>query len=341
MDPKPVRMALVGCGGMGMGHLAILAKRPEIELVACCDLEEQKARAAGEKHDCAWYAEYEKMLERDDIDAVDIVTWSGNHADLGILAAESGRHVLTEKPLDLDLRKIDRLIETCDDKGLKLGCIFQSRFETGNRRIKEAIDAGKLGEILSCCGYIKWYRSQEYYDRAAWSGTWKLDGGCLANQGIHTIDQMVWMAGPVAECVYASIQTKLHNMEAEDFAIAVVHYESGAMGVIEGTTCAYPDGLPGGIQVVGSKGCAAAGGPQFILKYESMEDEPPAEEKPAEAGPHGRRDPLAIGMGGHEGQILDFVMAIQEDRQPWVTGRDARVAVDCLSKVYDRYRKGH
>jgi predicted dehydrogenase len=340
MDPKPVRLALVGCGGMGNGHLKILAKREEVQLVACCDIEEQKARQAGETYGCDWYTEYEKMLARDDIDAVDVVTWSGNHAELGTLAAESGRHVLTEKPIDLDLRKIDRLIETCDRKKLKLGCIFQSRFGPQNRQVKQAIDEGKLGRILSCSGYIKWYRAQSYYDRAAWAGTWALDGGCLANQSIHTIDQMVWMAGPVAKCVYCNLQTKLHNMEAEDFAIAVVKFENDAVGVIEATTCAAPDGLPGGIQIFGSKGSAAVGGGQFVLKYEGMEQEPKPEEKPAEEGTHGRRDPLAIGLGGHEAQILDFVQAIQYGGEPFVTGRAARVAVDCLTKIYDRHRKG-
>jgi len=332
MAGDELRVGLAGCGGIGNEHLKVWQKTPGARVVAVCDVKPERAEKAGEMTGAQVFTDYLAMLEKADIEAVDICTWSGLHAEQGIMAAERGLHVLTEKPIDLNLERIDKLIATARAKKVKLACVFQYRCGSQIRRAKELIDEGKLGTIISCSTYVKWWRAQEYYDSdTAWRGTWQFDGGVLSNQGIHSIDQMCWLAGPVAEVEYAHIGTVAHRMEAEDFAIAVVRFESGARGVVEGTTAAYP-GLSTRTEIFGTMGSAVFHGDQVeSFKVRGEEIDLSAKD---ERVTDGRADPLAIGMAGHAAQLLDFVQCIREDREPLVTGESARVSVDALNKIY-------
>jgi predicted dehydrogenase len=277
------------------------------------------------------YTDLAEMLKKADIDAVDICTPSGLHAEMAIMALKAGKHVLTEKPIDIDIKKVDELLKVADETGLKLACIFQNRFTPELQRAKQLIDEGKLGKIISASTYCKWYRGQNYYDSDAWRGTWALDGGVLSNQAIHSIDQFTWLAGPAAEVEYAHIDTVMHEMEAEDFALAVVRFENGARGVIEATTCSYP-GFVLKTELFGTKGSMATSNAK-VTQFKINGEDVDLASAPAEDG-SGASDPMAIGLGGHALQLHDFVQCIREDREPLVSGRAARVAVDLLNKIY-------
>ncbi|MGB9619898.1 MAG: Gfo/Idh/MocA family protein, partial [Armatimonadota bacterium] len=226
----------------------------------------------------------------------------------------------------------DKLLEMADRSGLVLASIFNNRAGKEIRRANQLIREGALGRLISGSTYIKWWRAQSYYDKDAWRGTWALDGGCLSNQGIHAIDQLCWMCGPVKEVNYCHIETAMHRMEAEDFAVAALTFESGARGVIEATTCCYP-GMSIRTEVFGTNGSAVFEGSR-VVSFEVQDGKVDLGEQTA-AKADGRSDPLAIGLEGHMAQLTDFVNCIRTGAQPIVPGREARVAVDALTKLYN------
>jgi predicted dehydrogenase len=270
------------------------------------------------------------MLARDDVQVVNVCTPSGLHAEHGIAAAEAGKHVITEKPIDIVLAKIDRLIEVCERKGVKLACIFQHRFNPGARRVKAALEQGKFGQPLLCATSVKWFRAQSYYDGDDWRGTWALDGGVLSNQAIHYIDQMVWLMGEVKEVTFAEIATRARRMEAEDIAQATVHFANGAWGFIQASTITWP-GLATRIEVCGTTGAAVMEGDGLALYRVE------GEEEKIEGGggtSAAAADPALGALTGHDAQIADFIAALREGRDPYVTGREARRAVALLTDIY-------
>ncbi len=330
--PSDLRVGVVGCGAMGQGHLGLWPKIPGARVTAVCDpVPDRAERAAGELNACC-YTDLEEMLSSGRIDALDICTPSGLHADQGMAAVRHGIHVLCEKPLDLNVARADALIQACHDAHLTLGSIFQRRAYPGARRVAEAVEQGQMGRILSCSGYVKWWRPQSYYSTGGWRGTWALDGGVLANQAIHTLDHLCWLAGPVAEVEYACLQTAEHEIEAEDFALAVLRFESGARGVIEATTCCMPD-LCSRVEVFGTRGSAAFEDATVVRFGLDGQDWLASLDQPQERIGGGSQ-PMAISLRGHETLLADFVEAVRDGRPPMVTGEQARMSVDALNKIY-------
>jgi UDP-N-acetyl-2-amino-2-deoxyglucuronate dehydrogenase len=329
-----LRIGVVGLGAMGQAHVDVWQKVAGGQVRAVCDASRERADSTATRIDATAFYDVATMAASGLIDAVDIATPSGLHADQGIAAAEHGLHVLVEKPLDLVIEKADRLIELCESKGLTLACIFQRRSYGGAQAVANAIHEGRMGRLLSCSAYVKWWRGQEYYDSAGWRGTRALDGGVLANQAIHAIDQLCWFAGPVAEVDYACLETACHQMESEDFAIAVLRFESGARGVIEATTCCSPD-ICSRVEVFGTRGAASFD--DAIVTRFALDGEDPMPALPKEEGKLGGGSvPMAISLQGHEAQFRDFVEAVRTRRKPMVSGRDARMSVDALSKIYEK-----
>ena len=248
----------------------------------------------------------------------------------GIDAALAGKHVMTEKPIDINLDKIDGLVKTCAKSKVKLACIFQHRFNPHARRLKAALEQGKFGQLLFCNISVKWFRAQSYYDGDDWRGTWALDGGVLSNQAIHYIDQMVWLMGEVKEVTFAEIATRARRMEAEDIAEATVHFSNGAWGSIQASTITWP-GLATRIEVCGTTGAAVMEGDG--LTFYRVEGE---EEKIEGGGgtSAAAADPALGALTGHDAQIANFIAALREDRDPYVTGREARRSVALLTEIY-------
>lgn len=332
-----VRFGIVGVGNIAGFHAKAIGLVEGAELVAC----HARTRASGEEwsreHGCDYASTLDELLSRNDVDAVAITTPSGTHADIGVQVAQAGKHVLCEKPIDITVQKVDQLIEACDSNGVLLGAIFQSRFGEGARAAKRAVESGRFGELTQCSAYIPWFRSKEYYASAGWRGTWALDGGgALMNQGIHAVDLLLWLAGEVAE-VSARCDTRLHDIEVEDNAVAWLKFTSGALGVIQGSTACYP-GESKRVELKGERGSI------------TLVDDVPALWQFEEAAPEdkevlrlqqnasiggGASDPKAISVDGHRAQYADFVRAIQENREPAVPGREGRRAVQVIRAIYE------
>lgn len=325
---KPVNFALIGCGGIAGHHAEAMKSLEEVRLVAVQDLAPETARRMAEKYGCDWHQDYDELLARPDVEAVDLCTPSGLHPGQGIQAALAGKHVLSEKPIGLNLAKIDELISTCDRQGVKLGSIFQSRFGPNNRKVKQAIEQGKFGRLVFVNADCKWWRSQQYYDSSSWRGSWAMDGGVLANQAIHCLDQLVWLTDELPEVVSAQIATLDRRMEAENVAQVELRFSNGARGFVQASSVTYP-GLPARVEVCGTKGCAILSSDDLLF-YQVEGEQAAGGDKSAS----GESDPLAISWKLHALQIQDFARAIREDRQPYVDGRQARRTVEFLMRIY-------
>jgi UDP-N-acetyl-2-amino-2-deoxyglucuronate dehydrogenase len=344
---KGVGFAVIGTGNIGKHHIDCIKEAKGAELVAICGRRPEVVGPLAEANGVAGYTDFQEMLQRDDIDVVNICTPSGVHSDMIQKCAEAGKHVITEKPLDITLDRIDKAIYACREAGVKLACIFQNRFIGTNQAIKEFIDQGGLGRLLIGTASILWYRPQEYYDKGGWRGTWALDGGgALMNQSIHTIDLLQWFMGPV-ESVMGHAGALNHNIETEDTGLAILKFKNGAVGTILGTTCAYP-GLATMIQLMGQKGSIVSDNNKlkaWKIQKDTKEEEMAEEAKMLKAygaldAESGLADPTAITKEGHIFQIEDMVRAIEEGRDPVLTGEDARHSVEIILSIYESSKTG-
>ena len=340
---SPIRFAIIGTGNIADFHARAIDLVNNAQLVAVHSRREEPGQTFAQGHNAEFVADYNALLARSDIDAICITTPSGTHADLGIAAAKAGKHVLTEKPLDITPARVDGLVRACEDNKVQLGGIFQSRFGPGAQAVKSAVDAGRFGKLAWASAYVPWFRSAEYYASAGWRGTWDLDGGgALMNQSIHAIDMILWLAGDWDE-VSARCTNVLHKgLEVEDTAMAWVKFKSGALGVIQGSTACYP-GEPKRVELKGSTGSATLVDDMPTLwQFESDAPEDDAVRELANQAQigGGASDPNSISIEGHRAQIEDFAAAILENREPAIAGREGRRAVELICAIYQSSQTG-
>ncbi len=322
---------IIGCGTISGVHISAIEQIPEATLVAVCDVDEERAKQTAAEHDADWHTECDELLARDDIDVVNILTWSGHHHIAGVAAAKAGKHVICTKPIDITLEAIDALIAACDENNVKLAATHQLRSFDAYRRIKDAVDEGRLGDLLYGNAFVPWYRSQEYYDDN-WHGTRRWDGGALMNQSIHWIDVLLWIMGPVASlCGY--VDTLAHRMEVEDIGTAALKFANSAHGLIQGTTLTY-EGMPTRIEVHGTKGNVIATADGITLWNVEGEEVVVADVPATSTGAADPRSGLEHAVGAHVVQITDVLRAIEEDRPPMIDGPEARKAVEVILAMY-------
>lgn len=333
-----VRFGIVGCGVIAPFHAKGIANTLEAELVACCDIIPEKAqKLAADFSVPKFYTDYHEMLASDGIDAVCVCTPSGLHGQVTIDAAKAGKHVLCEKPVEITLAKIDEMVKACRDAGVKLGVIFQRRTSPMWHKIKETIGSGALGKMVLGDAYLKYYRSQDYYNSGDWRGTWELDGGgALMNQGVHMIDILRWVMGPI-DTIYANADHLARDIEVEDTACAAIKFANGAFGILQGTTSVYP-GMEHRLEFHGELGSICVAG-EHITKWHVPGDDGDKGEGNVEIG-SAASNPTAISSDGHQIQIRDLCLSIMEDRDPMVTGEEARKAVEVILAVYESSRSG-
>lgn len=335
---------IIGCGMIAEFHAKAIADIEGAELVACYNRTAPKAEALAAKFGGEATTDLQAMLARSDLDIVTICSPSGAHMEPCVAAAEAGKHVIVEKPLDVTLARCDAMIAACEKAGVKLATIFPSRFHQSSRLMKQAVDAGRFGRLTLGDAYVKWFRTQEYYDSGAWRGTWELDGGgALMNQAIHSVDLLLWLMGPAIE-VMAHTATLAHErIQVEDVAAATVKFANGALGVIEATTAAYPGSLKK-IELAGSEGTAILE-EEDIIKWEFAKMTPDDERlkqdmlgKTETGG--GAADPAAIGHQAHAELFRDFLEAIREDRAPQIDGLEGRRSVELILAIYESAKTG-
>ena len=345
MPGDQLGVALVGSGMISEFQTRAIADVEHAHVVGFFDTVPELAAKRAAQFGRKAFATLDALLADPAVDIVSICTPSGAHRDPAVAAARAGKHVMVEKPVEVTPERIDEIIAACRASGVTLGAIFPRRFFDSTRALKQAVDAGRFGALSLADVYIKWYRSQEYYDSGGWRGTWKLDGGgALMNQGIHGIDLVQWLMGGV-DSVCAHTATLAHErIEVEDTATASVRYRNGALGVIEGSTAAWP-GQKIRIEISGSKGHVVMVD-ETILEWRFAEESPHDAEVRAAFGPRGglsgggASDPKAIDTEGHRRQFDDFVGAIRAGEKPFCDGVEGRHAVAVITSIYRSAREG-
>ena len=322
MGQTDVGFAVVGLG-MGRARSRTIAETPGARLSVVCDLNEERARAVAQEFHVPYTLEYHEALERDDVEVVLVMTPSGAHAPIGIDAAKAGKHVVSTKPLEVTAERCDQVIQACEDAGVLLAVDFGARYARDMQTVKRAIDEGTLGKVILGEATLKWYRSQEYYDRGGWRGTWKMDGGgSLMNQSIHPIDLMLWFLGDAKRVIgYTGILA--HEIETEDLGMALVEFANGAVGRILGTTT-YPNSQPYEVNVHGDLAGVAT-------RDNSID---------AWHFPEGAED-VHIEPGSGPGSIVeDVVGVLRHGRRPMVDGREGRRSVELIQAIYKSAQEG-
>jgi predicted dehydrogenase len=265
------------------------------------------------------------------MDLVVIGSPSGLHAAQGIAAARHGLHVLTEKPIEISTARADALIEAAKQSKVQLGVIFQDRMKPHLRRLKSWVDQGLLGKLLFVDARVKWYRPPEYYANSRWRGTLALDGGgALMNQGVHTIDLLLWLLGDVVR-VQARTATQLHKIEAEDTAAAILEFASGALGIFHATTAAYP-GYPRRVEISGTEGSVVLEHDRIIAA--NLRSTPAAIESAALDENQSASSAAVTDFRGHQAVLEDFLQAIQQNRAPSCDGAEGRRSVTLIESIY-------
>lgn len=337
---ETVRFALVGAGNIAKIYIAAFAVIPNATVTVVCSRTEATGRALAEKCGAAWEPDYHKAVARGDVDAVVVATPSGTHANIAVAAAEAGKHLLVEKPLDITLARVDSILQAAARAGIVLASVYPLRFTEGAQRAKMAVDAGRLGKLALADVSVKWFRPQSYYDNA-WRGRWAVDGGgALMNQAIHNVDLVQWLAGPVTSVV-GRTTTLAHTMETEDTASALISYANGALGVIQGATSCWP-GDPARVELHGDRGTIVLEEGRIVVW--KLQDAVPGEEEAMvaleQAAGSGAADPMAIGFEKHRRQIVDLIEAIQTGRSPAIRGEEARRSVEIVRAIYRSAQTG-
>ena len=347
MTSAPLRFGIVGAGMIAEFHAQAIAAMDNAELVAVCARREEAAREFADRHRCAAYDNIGAFLRHDPLDVVTICTPSGAHLEPTCAAAAAGKHVICEKPLEVTTERVDAMIAACESAGVVLAGIFPRRFNRASELLKSAADDGRFGTIVFADAYVKWWRTQDYYDSGAWRGTWALDGGgALMNQSIHTIDLLLYVMGDVRHVRAQSRLAAHDNIEVEDAAVAMLEFENGAFGVIQGSTaCWSGEGHAAEIQICGSAGSVFMADDRFRVWEFHQPNEHDAKiledhGLATEVAGAGAADPKAIDFKWHQRNFEDAATAIRTGQRPRVDGAEGRRAVALIRAIYESAQNG-
>ena len=323
-------------------HAQAIQALEDSELVAVFARRQEAADTLAEELGCKGYSDEEQFFNESGIEIVTIATPSGAHLEPAQKAAAAGVHIICEKPLEVSLERVDQMIDAADKGGVTLAGVFNRRFNPATRAFKAATEANRFGNVALAGASIRWWRDPDYYANSNWKGTWRWDGGgALKNQGIHAIDLLLHLAGPVKRVSASTTRATHHGIEVEDTAVATLEFESGARGIIEGSTACWSEsGNPAEVYINGDQGSVVLTDDKFrqwSFRESRPEDEDILENliiDPRMVGA-GANDPKAITADGHRDNFKDVVTAIQENRAPSVDGHEARKAVALISAIYE------
>jgi predicted dehydrogenase len=331
-----LRIGIVGAGNISETHARAAQSIAGVEVAAVHGENRERAGRLAAANGATPYDDFDRFLDHP-LDLVVIGSPSGRHAEQGIAAARRGRHVLVEKPIDVTTERADALIAAADAARVKLGVIFQDRLHPAVVEIKSMIAAGALGTPVMISGRVKWHRPPEYYGTSRWRGTRALDGGgALINQAIHTVDLVQWLFGPVAR-VYGRTATRVHRIEVEDTAAAVLDFASGAIGTIEAATSVYP-GYARRLEITGSEGTV-------VLEHDRLERVDLRSGSGHHAASAGDTNasassPVVADATAHGRVLEDFIRAIETGTEPMCPGREGRKSVALVQAIYQSARSG-
>jgi UDP-N-acetyl-2-amino-2-deoxyglucuronate dehydrogenase len=329
-----IRFAVIGCGNIARKHAHVVHELiEEAEVGAFVDLDVRRAQEFSAKYGAPAFGSVREMMNAvgERIDVFSVLTPSGAHCDNVLELVEYGRPLVVEKPLALKLEDADRMIEACDAHAVKLFVVHQNRYNPPIVKAREALQQGRFGRLVLGTVRLRWARDQAYYDSEAWRGTWAHDGGVFMNQAAHHVDMLTWFMGSV-ESVRSLAATRLVKIECEDTGVAVMRFNSGALGVLEATTATRPKDLEGSISILGEKGTVVIGG--FFMNELvtwGFQDHQPIDDVVMER--FGRNPP---GLGHNLAEYLrDVIASIQTKKAALVDGLEGRKSLELITALYE------
>jgi len=341
---KQYGFGIIGTGMIGEYHAQAIQQLPNAKLIAACARTEAKVKAFAEKFGCEAYTDFRELLQCDEIDVVTIATPSGSHMEPAVAAAEAGKHALVEKPIEITLERIDRILEAHDKAGTTVGGIFNGRWSETSQLFRQAVEQGRFGRLTFGMAYGPWWRDQAYYDEGGWKGTLQYDGGgALMNQGIHTIDMLQWLMGPVQSVQACTAILAHERIEVEDTGAAAVQFSNGALGTIACTTSMWP-GHFRIVEVSGTAGTVAMADSKFFFwqfREESDEDERIRRELVSFPAVSVAASSPSAGLTaeGHRANFAEFLDALENKREPLISGTEARKSVEIILAIYESARR--
>jgi UDP-N-acetyl-2-amino-2-deoxyglucuronate dehydrogenase len=335
-DRRP-RFALVGCGRIAANHFGAFEQfRDRAELVAVCDIDPAALAAATKRTGAKGYSSLTDLLAASDADIVVLATPSGLHPDQAIQVAASGRHVMTEKPMATRWEDGKRMVQACDNAGVRLFVVKQNRHNATLQLLKRAVEGGRFGKIYMVTVNVFWTRPQSYYDSAKWRGTWEFDGGAFMNQASHYVDLLDWLIGPV-ESIDAYTATLGRNIEVEDTGVAAIRWRAGALGTINVTMLTYPKNLEGSITILGEKGTVRIGGVAVNeIQHWEFADATDEDQQVRNAS----YQTTSVYGFGHPVYYDNVIKVLRGEAEPQTDGREGLKSLELLVAMYRSARDG-
>ncbi len=335
-----MRVGILGTGAIANKH-AQAYKNIGYELVACSNQTESRGREFAARWNCECIADYEALCRYPGLDFIDVCTFPDFRLQPLEICAEQRRHIQVQKPIATNLETARKMVAMARSAGILLGVASQHRFDDSTMFLKRAIPAGRLGKLLQADAYVKWFRSDEYYSRPI-KGSWHTEGGgALINQAIHQVDVLLYLVGSIAAVQGVWQLGASHRIESEDIVNGLLEYASGATGVIQASTAFWP-GYTERIEIHGTKGTAVLSGDQ-LTAWDVRADEAANAVDPAPVAQNvasGSSDPMAISLTSFERQFRDFGEAIQQGRDPLITGEEGCRALEVVLGIYAACRSG-
>lgn len=333
-----MRAGIIGTGAISHKH-AQAYRNIGFEVAGCTDVNPASAAAFAEKYGGKAVGSAEELCRLPNVDFIDVCTFPDYRLEPVKLAAAHKKHVQVQKPMAIDTATAREMIAIASKAGIALHVCSQRRFDDSSIFLRRAIDSGRLGRLLQCDAYVKWYRSAEYYSRPI-KGSWKVEGGgALINQAIHQIDVLRWLVGPVKDTKAIWQLGAMHKIESEDILTAILRFENGALGVIQAATALWP-GYPERVEIHGTKGTAIVTGDQ-LTSWDVQDDEAASKTDPpplSSGVSSGASDPMAISLTPFERQFRDFADAVRTGRKPLVSGEEGLAALGVVERIYQACR---
>ncbi len=333
-----IKFAIVGCGSIGSRHIAVVDAAERAEIVAICDVEEQKGRQISELYNgIPFYSDYETMLRDSDAQIVSICTPHGLHAEMAILAAKYKKNILVEKPMALNVEDCNRMIQAAQENGVKLMVVKQNRYNVPIALTKQVLDSGFIGRIFMVQCNVLWNRHQGYYSDSNWRGSSELEGGALHTQASHFIDLLIWWFGDVIDAK-TIMETKNHEIEIEDCGTSILKFASGPIGSISWTTCVYNKNYEGSITIIGENGTIKIGG-QYLNKIEFWD----VKSYPLPENIEFTDKPNAYGKyqgtsSNHDKVVQDVIAELLNERHNVVEGDEGMRTISAIEKIYKQVK---
>lgn len=334
---RKIRFALVGCGRISKNHFeALKVHANDADLVAVCDVDPSALDRAMTEHRCDGYSSLNQLLTHSNADVVILTTPSGLHSSQAIEVAESGRHVVTEKPMATRWHDGLRMVKACDEANVNLFVVKQNRHNATLQHLKKAVEQNRFGRIYMVNINVFWTRPQEYYDSASWRGTWEFDGGAFMNQASHYVDLLDWLIGPI-ESVQAYMSTMARRIEVEDSGVMNVRWRSGAIGSVNVTMLTYPKNLEGSITILGEKGTVRVGGVAVneIQQWDFADSQP--EDESIKTANYATNSVYGF---GHNAYYQNVVQVLRGEAKPHTDGREGLKSLEVLIAAYLSARDG-